>query len=285
MLREIRNFSLDIFIEESWKKALDKILLAKRIILLGAIDSGKSTFAKYVLYNFIQRESQIAFVDSDVGQSSIAIPGTIGIKRIAKFEDINSFADRFFFFGGITPSVSIIRFLKVFEKAIKTAESFNLPILVDTTGFITGNGKLLKLKKIEILKPELVVGLQRTNEIEHILAEIQVPYILLQPSKNVKPRNPEERANYRKRKLQEYFSNSESYLLPVKMLQIHDKSFIYQNEKYIGRMAGLFSDDECISIGVVEEIDESNIVIRTPLHKIENIRKIVLGEITIPELL
>ncbi len=270
-----------MFIEDSWKSTVEKILLSKRIMLLGAIDSGKSTFARYVLSCFIHEGLNVTFVDSDVGQSSIAVPGTIGIKRITKLEDINSFADRLFFFGSVTPSASISRFLKVFQEAIKTADSYNIPVVVDTTGFISGDGKFLKLKKIEIFKPDLVVGFQRTDEIEEILNEIQVSCIVFKPSIYVKPRNLEERDKYRKRKFQKYFHNSESYLFPINMLQTKDKGFVYQKEKYIGKIAGLFTDETCISIGLIEDIDEKTVEIKTPLSEIKTIRKILLSEITL----
>lgn len=277
------NFTVEIIPEPEWDKVIEKIFSAKKTLLIGQVDCGKSTFAKYVIKQFLKNGSELVFLDSDIGQSSIALPGTIGVKKYSG-EDLNTFADRIFFTGFTTPSVSIERFLQVFSEALKFAESYNLPILVDTTGFVTGAGKSLKLRKIEILKPDLIIAFQKEQEIKDILDELKTPFYLLKPSQNVLARDQQKRALYRKSRFQKYFQNSCSYLFSTKLLREETKSFVYNPQSYIGRIVGLFSDIGCIAVGIIEEIDEETTVVKTPLKEIKKVRKIIPGEISLAEI-
>lgn len=270
--------------EESWLEIIEEVLKFKKILLIGATDCGKSTFAKYVLIYSLKKGLSLTFIDSDIGQSSIALPGTIGLKKIEKIEDINSFADILFFVGFTSPSISINKFLHAFSQAVQKANSFNIPVLIDTTGFVTEGGIALKIKKCEIFKPELVIAFQRQKEIEPILKEIKTQHIILKPSENVIVRDKIQRAHYREQRFQEYFKNAECYLFYSKLIENIDKNFLYHKSMLIGRVVGLYSESLCMGVGYIEDIDEKTVIIKTPSKEIEKIKKIVLGNFNIAEI-
>lgn len=273
---------LKIFPEKEWDAVVEKIKSVNKVLLIGAVDCGKSTFAKYIIKCFLEKNNELVFIDSDVGQSSIAVPGVIALKKFSSM-NLNLFADRLFFVGFTTPSVSLEKFINVFSDAVKTAESFKLPILVDTTGFVTGDGKYLKLRKIEILKPDLVVGFQRQNEIEHILKEITVSVFVLSPSKHVVQRSQEKRAEYRRAKFEQYFKNAESYIFPTRILveEKQNKALIYHPENYRGKIVGVCSENSCLAVGYIEEIDDETVVVKTPLQTIKKVKKIIISKISV----
>ena len=71
-------------------------------------------------------------------------------------------------------------------------------IIVDTTGFILGEaGKELKRRKIDLLSPQFIIALQKSNEIEPLL-ELYKENLLykifrLPLSDQVRPKSMEER--------------------------------------------------------------------------------------------
>ncbi|GAG69828.1 unnamed protein product, partial [marine sediment metagenome] len=60
------------------------------IFLLGQTDTGKTTFAKELIKRYLEKNKKVAFIDSDVGQSTIGPPTTIGLKLIKCNEDAHN---------------------------------------------------------------------------------------------------------------------------------------------------------------------------------------------------
>lgn len=81
--------------------------------------------------------------------------------------------------------------------------------LVDTTGFIVGPvARVLKLHKIEMLRPQWILALQAKDEMEHLLKGYEKmgwQVIRLVCSKHVVTRSQAERQRYRSEKYKAYF--------------------------------------------------------------------------------
>ncbi len=68
-------------INPDWKRLAKQIVMPnQRVLVLGASDSGKSTFCQYLIDSACNASLKAALVDTDVGQSQIGPPTTIGIK-------------------------------------------------------------------------------------------------------------------------------------------------------------------------------------------------------------
>jgi len=80
--------------EPEWEGLLRGLLTLKgTAIILGATDSGKSTLARYLIQGLITENVKVSLVDSDVGQSSLGLPGTISMKAFRSKKDIEDFPD------------------------------------------------------------------------------------------------------------------------------------------------------------------------------------------------
>ncbi len=84
-------------------------------------------------------------------------------------------------------------------------------MVVDTSGLVSGvYGQILKYHKVEMLRPDLVVGLQRGEELQPLLGVIQrffrteVVPLGIHPS--VVPTTVEQRAENRERAMRSYFT-------------------------------------------------------------------------------
>lgn len=92
--------------EPEWENICAELLLHKGpVMITGSTDSGKTTLAKYLLKKLIAENISICLVDSDVGQSSLGLPGTISMKLFQDEEDIKEFTfERMSFIGTINPA-------------------------------------------------------------------------------------------------------------------------------------------------------------------------------------
>ncbi|AIY89701.1 Clp1/GlmU family protein [Geoglobus acetivorans] len=137
-------------IPESWRRFSDKDY--GRIFLFGESDSGKSSFAAYVM-NTMGVETAI---DADVGQNDIAHPGAMGMG--VKKSDVYSLQQleisEIAFAGVISPSGFESRCLRAFTHLVKRVKG---RAVVDTTGWVKGwRAREYKLSKIEAFEPDVV---------------------------------------------------------------------------------------------------------------------------------
>lgn len=268
--------------EPDWNKALEKARQYKKIIILGEVDTGKSTFARYLIKSILREQKSVCFIDSDIGQSSIAPPTTIAVKLYNETASLNDDEividfDRIYFVGFTTPSIYPELFIQEFTNAIIFAEKLDVITLVDTTGLISGDmGKKLKLKKISIFKPDLVIAFSRAGEINHILSEITSETIILTPSKNITPRNPLKRAEYRMKKFKKYFKNAETLAVERKLL----KGQSLPNDPQ-GAILGIYKGEECMALGVIEDIDKEKVIFFCPSIDIKIINKLKIGHLNL----
>jgi polynucleotide 5'-hydroxyl-kinase GRC3/NOL9 len=184
-------------------------------VCLGGMDSGKTTFCKMVAAVAARVGRSVAYLDTDVGQSTIGPPTTIGMKYIAAEEDLKPeslvHADETYFVGSVSPQGHLLPLVVGASKLAERARARGVEIiLVDTSGLIGGTlGQILKYHKIEVLRPDLVVGFQRGEELEPILGAIRralpVDVETLPVPDEVKPTSVDARITVRQERLRDAF--------------------------------------------------------------------------------
>ena len=288
---------MEITAPKEWVALSDVLKEEKGIaILLGATDTGKSTLAKFLIFNLCQRGLKVALIDADIGQSFLGPPTTIGLsvfKPDPDWEVVLS-PPEIFFVGSATPEGHFPIFLKGVKRMVDKAASHGVDvILVDTTGFVLGEGgKELKRKKIDLLSPRFILALQKADELEPILEYYRGNPLLsifrLPLSEQVKPRSMEERKAYRTNRFQEYFKHSVIHELAIEEVQVEGEVLDPNGEtlpldwalRINGLLIGLKdSNDETLALGLIRHyFDEKKIVrVSTPLREIERVRAIHLS--------
>ena len=292
---------MEIIGPNEWYAILDTLEEEKGIaILLGATDTGKSTLAKFLIFNLCKRGLKVALVDADIGQSFLGPPATIGFsvfKSDPGWELLLS-PPEIFFVGSITPEGHFPNHLKGTKRmADKALLSIADVIIVDTTGFILGEaGKELKRRKIDLLSPRFIVALQKANEIEHVLdlyKEDPLYKILRLPlSDQVRPRSMEERKINRTNKFQDYFKHAASQELAIENLQMEGEVLDPNGDilpldwalKINGLLIGLKdSNDETLALGVIRNYIKERKVLRvlTPLSEIQGVKMIQISSLKV----
>lgn len=146
------------------------------VVALGGIDSGKTTFCTMCARVALRVGRSVAYLDTDVGQTTIGPPTVIGLKFIQTEGDLEPDAlgrpDHQYFVGSTSPQGHLLPMVvgaaKMAHEARRSSPDL---ILADTTGLIGGTlGQVLKFHKLELLRPDWVAGFQRGEELEPILA-------------------------------------------------------------------------------------------------------------------
>ena len=288
---------MEIIGPNEWYAILEPLEKEKGIsILLGATDTGKSTLAKFLIFNLCKRGLKVALVDADIGQSFLGPPTTIGFsvfKSDPGWELLLS-PPEIFFVGSTTPEGSFPIHLKGIKRMVdKALSSIADVIIVDTTGFILGEaGKELKRRKIDLLSPRFLIALQKSDEIEPLLQLYEGnPFhkILRLPlSDQAKPKSLEERRINRTNKFQEYFKHATIQESPIENIQIEGEVLDPNGDilplewalKINGLLIGLKdSTEETLALGLIRNYLAEKKVVRilTPLTDIQRVKTIQLS--------
>ncbi len=280
------------FAGPQWSVLFHELLKHKgTAIIIGATDTGKSTLARYLVRRFISKNIVVSLVDSDVGQSSLGLPGTVSMKVFHSKKDLEEYRfEKMVFIGSVNPATKIPLIIEACQRMTDMSRKKSDVILVDTSGLVSGEvGKALKLRKIKKISPDHVIGLERDDEVEHILLLIKNTRIYrLEVSRMATERNRIARRRYREQKLRDYFGMPDV----TDFLLCEDDLPFYYNGRIIkpndrefseGTIIGLNKDADTRALGVVREISRGSLTFASRLRSLRNINNAVLGDITLNE--
>lgn len=163
-------------IPSSWESVSRETVSYKgpvTVLVIGGIDSGKSSFCVYLANRALERGRRVAVIDGDLGQSDIGPPSTIGFSRVTTpIKDLFEMeAENAIFVGLTSPSWAVSRVLEGLAKLKGAVSEADVDVLiVNTDGWIDGeDAAAYKARLVEGLVPHLVVGIQQERELEPIL--------------------------------------------------------------------------------------------------------------------
>jgi len=231
---------------------------------------------------------KVAVIDGDIGQSHLGPPTTIGWGLIQnKFESWKKIPLRDFYFAGATSPLGRLLPTVTGAKLIsEIAKNHAEKVVMDTTGMVRGGaGKALKISKIDLIRPQLILALQREDELEPILISfrgmrlprihrIPVPFGIIQKTYS-------DRSLYRERRFRDYFKNAKRISLSLDKIGLtNTKSEACPPNQLISLRD---KEGRDIALGIVEEInlEKGKMSVYTPLNETEKIRGMVLGNLRI----
>lgn len=195
------------------------------VLLVGGLDTGKSTLSRQLLQTAVAAGRPAAYLDADVGQKSVGPPATISLKHVRTAHDLEpevfAVEDALAFVGSTSPEDHLLPvvagLVQLHRRALEGGAEF---VVVDSSGLVSGlDGQILKYHKVEMLQPDLVVGLQRGEELLPLLGVIQrffdTEVVPLGVHPGVVPSSVEQRAENREHSMARYF-DSELHRFRVK---------------------------------------------------------------------
>ncbi len=186
---------------------------ARSVMFIGGLDTGKTTLARRVAAEALAKGRTVAYVDADVGNTTVGPPTCVGLKLMRTRADLESLAvaDDLRFVGGITSARLVLQAVTATAVLCEEARLVAELVLIDTDATVSGvAGETLKYHMTELARPELVVALQRGAELEPIIGMLRrffsVEVIAVPADPDVIPASPEERAMRRAVRLKKAFA-------------------------------------------------------------------------------
>ncbi|CAL1262692.1 unnamed protein product [Larinioides sclopetarius] len=197
------------------------------VLIAGPTDVGKSTLTRSLLNYATSLGRKPLYIDLDVGQSSISIPGTIGVLPVDEPGDIckgfNDGNSSVYFFGYKSPGLNMLLYYLLIKKMGETlnnrlSSSQNISssgVIVDTCGWVTGGGYksiVLAAKSFDVNLLLVLANKRLYADLREDLPNIEIRF--LHKLRGVVERSKGVRAERRDNLVHEYFYGSQVPLKP-----------------------------------------------------------------------
>jgi len=212
-------------IPSEWMRAIDEIRkTGGTVLVLGDVDVGKTFFTTCAGNLLFESGMEVAVLDGDVGQNDIGPPATVAL---GKFErPVGLLAELrmrdAYFVGDVSPAGHIPEFLVGMARLARRGSEISDVLLVNTPGWISGQGRTLQILTAEMLEPSLIIALQRRDELEGILGFFE-KVMRLPVSPHARSRSREERAEIRRLNFARYFENAKRVELDMRKCSVFGK--------------------------------------------------------------
>jgi polynucleotide 5'-hydroxyl-kinase GRC3/NOL9 len=194
----------------------DAVRTKHTVVLVGGLDTGKTSLSRNVLTAAVEAGRPAALLDADVGQKTVGPPATVTLKMVRSAADLElgslAVADELSFVGSTSAQGHLLPVVAGVARLHRRAKDEGADlVVVDTSGLVSGiTGQVLKYHKVELLEPDLVIGLQRGEELLPLLGVIQrffpTQVVPLGVHPDVVPTTVDRRADNRERAMRAYFS-------------------------------------------------------------------------------
>lgn len=201
---------------DPYRNVVDRVAQTAGVVMMvGGIDTGKTTLGRAVAAAGLRAGRRVAFLDTDLGQKTVGPPTTVGLRLLATPDDLEPEAlarpDLLSFVGSTSPQGQLLPLVvgagRLLERARQSGADL---VVVDTSGLIAGvYGQILKYHKVELLQPDVVMGLQRGEELDPLLGILSrffdCDVLNLPVHPDVHPTSVDERARNREEGMRRYF--------------------------------------------------------------------------------
>ena len=277
---------------DSWRRAVDDILELTgsiSVIVLGGVDSGKTSFCTYLANRAIDSSRKVSLIDGDLGQSDISSPATIGLARLEEpvVDLFEVEADSIVFVGATSPPRALSACLSAFATLKERCASIDSGLLiVNTDGWIEGEEAVnYKAQIVDLFSPNVIVAIQGGDELNRIVERLRDSRIVVvETPKAIKKRSREARKALRELCYKKYLKGAKvkSYNLNyIEMKQCHQLDDSLKGlDKDVGFLVGLEDQEGTfVGIGVLSGIDRERgfLKVYTPVG--EPSPRILLGQV------
>jgi polynucleotide 5'-hydroxyl-kinase GRC3/NOL9 len=252
-------------------------------LFLGAADTGKTTLIKAMAERLVGNQS-VGIIDADIGQSHIGPPTTVGwaVAEKSGFDFSKLGVQGISFVGDVTPSGHLLQLTAGIVRCVERALKISKLVLIDTPGFVKGPAACALWWTVQrILQPHVIVAAQRNNELRDILAglnSLDFQLELIEVPQDIPLKSMQERRDYRPEKFREYFHDAETFNIDLSKTAVQMSGY----GDIVGRLVSLRdSGGNDLAVGVVTEWKENIAAIKAPPIDIDQVRCVVVGDVTI----
>ena len=256
------------------------------MIILGDVDSGKSTLSTFLANTCLNHRVQTSVIDGDVGQADIGPPTTtsssIVNKLIINLQELRP--ERSVFVGDTSPSSApdkLVQSIAHLKNNISTGSEI---AILNTDGWVREDQAVEhKLQLLDSLRPDLVIALSLDHELDQILEMQRRPTLRLEASSFARTRTRDERKKAREEGYRRFLKNPIHLdlrldTIKLRMFNTAKQQRLDQTSMHKGTLAGLLDENgELLSIGRIERI--GNGIIRIATKAEETPRTVEIGAV------
>ncbi|MEM3577856.1 MAG: Clp1/GlmU family protein [Candidatus Bathyarchaeia archaeon] len=222
-------------IPPSWIEASNEVLEIQErpalIMVIGNVDSGKSSFCTYIVNKLLNEKHKVAVLDGDLGQSDIGPPCSVAYNFVAKpVTDLFNLETKNAFFVGVASPSSAI------DKVIEGLVSLKREILdgnpdfivVNTDGWIEGEDAVnYKIRLVNELLPNMVLCIKQGEEIMPLVNAIEsFRKLVVESPPAIKQRSRERRKSLRELGYIKYLKNAKVQSIPLNWVNIEGSELL-----------------------------------------------------------
>uniref|UniRef100_A0A182WIY4 Protein CLP1 homolog n=1 Tax=Anopheles minimus TaxID=112268 RepID=A0A182WIY4_9DIPT len=240
-------------------------------MVVGPTDVGKTTLCRIFLNYAVRLGRRPIYVDLDVGQGGIAIPGTIGallVERPAPVaEGFSQQAPLVYHYGHSSPSSNSTFYDVLISKLAETTlerlqankKAKSSGMIINTCGWIKGSGYSHILHTVEAFEVSAIFVLDQERLYNELLrdAKDNVQVIFLPKSGGVVERTKSQRTEARDQRIREYFYGSKMPFFP------HSFDVKFSDIK-IFKVGSPPLPDSCLPLGMKAEDNYTKLVAVLP---------------------
>src|SRR5215510_7826560 len=219
-------------IPPAWEWSAGQIVQHKwrKVLVLGAVDRGKSTYCRFLTRYCLEAGQRVAVVDTDVGQKDIGPPATLALGYPEAGQSPTEVQPvAWYFIGATSPAGHLLPMTVGTRYLVDAARAAY--IIINTTGFVSGVGRVLKSYKIEAVQPDVIVALEHGRELRALLHPYRHYRILRLPaSAYATTKTPQQRRAARERAFGRYFATASTVELALRQV-IFQRALLFTGRK------------------------------------------------------
>ncbi|XP_065335760.1 protein CLP1 homolog [Cloeon dipterum] len=240
-------------------------------MIVGPTDVGKSTLCKILLNYAVRATRRPIFVDLDVGQGQISVPGTIGALLVERpsgvDEGFSQLAPLVYHYGHNNPGANTALYNTVvtslgevtMDRMRSNKKANHSGAIINTCGWVKGDGYHQILHIAQAFEADVILVLDQERLYNELVRDMpdSVRTVFLPKSGGVVERTSKSRIDSRDARVREYFYGTKTNLYPHSF----DVKF---SDVRIYKIGAPSLPDSCMPLGMKAEDNMTKLVQVTP---------------------
>jgi len=228
-------------IPPSWDKAYEELAAIQTkpvtAIVLGTVDSGKTSFCTYLMNRLLNEKHKVAILDGDLGQSDIGPPCTLAYAFVSKHvtDLFNLEAKNAFFVGVTSPSKAVEKVIQgmtlLYAEMLSGNPDF---VVINSDGWVEGEEAIAyKVQLIEKINPGIIYCIQQDEKLKPLLEAVKdFKTVVIDSPQTIKQRSREKRRSLRELGYIKYLKNARVQSIPVSWLKIESDEILAPGKNF-----------------------------------------------------
>ena len=262
------------------------------VMVVGGIDSGKSSFCTYIANKLVNERCIVAVLDEDLGQSDIGPPCTVAYALLQKpvTDLFNLSPENAFFVGATTPSEATektIQAVAASETEIQNKTKVDF-IIVNTDGWVSGEAAVaFKQRLAEAVNPDIVFYFQDKGKLSYLPATMTDAFCSFKVQQVnspgvVKERDRESRKTLRELGFAKYLENARVKVFSLSHIIVEgaETNPLFRKNEIEGTLVGLHgAQRRFLGIGVIRGSDTTRKALKILTAVPEKPSLVVFGKV------